>query len=116
MADLKENQMTQSTSPTYIRGVDSAGNSCLVPIDNLRSLIFRNGHIMDNVDANELLDTGIYYLRTGIQNAVDWCLLEVLNFGWNTSVIQYRTDLGGWTHYIRVREGDNEWQDWRKLF
>lgn len=114
MADLKENQMSSTLTPAYIRGIDENGNSILIPFKDLKNLMFFNYNIVDNVDADTLTATGNYYLRTGITNAIEWSLLNVFNFGYGSAIWQTLVQIGGYQLRYRVRNGET-WSSWKSI-
>ena len=61
MADKQENQMNIVGSPTYIRGLDTSGNSIISPLSSvLKDTIIDKRSLNNSDDLNNIYVNGIY--------------------------------------------------------
>ena len=115
-ADIKESEMNivDASSVAYLRVLTTEGNSKLVSMKSVLQEGFYNYRIIDNQDADTLTNSGWYYLRNGITNADGWSLMLVINFGWDSAVLQLLTPIAGGSLKLRTRNGttDNAFGSW----
>ena len=111
MEDVRENQMIERVA-AFLRCLDSAGNSGVISLINLLTKVPYFHGIRLNIDANDLVDSGISYLNSNITNADDWSFLIVLKM--SSDAIQFCLHNGA--AFLRVRTLVNgTWVKWRTI-
>ena len=78
-----------------------------------RNSIFGKFGIKSNIDANDLTETGSYYLTTGITNARTWTFFEVIKIN-DYNVIQKELTANGLNYRIRTYF-EGEWKEWKEI-
>lgn len=78
-----------------------------------RNLIFGKFGIKSNVNANDLIETGSYYLTTGITNANTWTFFEVIRIN-DYNVIQKELAANGLNYRIRTYF-EGVWREWKEV-
>ena len=66
-----------------------------------------------NVNANDLIETGSYYLTTGITNARTWTFFEVIRIS-GSNVIQKELTADGLNYRIRTCF-EGVWKEWKEV-
>lgn len=67
---------------------------------------------LEDVNVDDLIDTGRYFLGTGITNANDYSYLIVLKVAYHTTQILYQPSFA----YIKCRNKRNgEWTAWKSI-
>ena len=79
-----------------------------------RNLIFGLFGIRSNVDVNTLLDTGGYYLTTGITNANQYSYLLVVKYS-NKTCSQFNISNGGGYIKMRCLNDSGVWSEWKSI-
>ena len=77
--DIRENQMTEISSPAFIRCLDNAGNSGIIPLKGLFTDVMNYKRNIDGEDVDSVRETGIYLHGTGLDNGSAYGVLIVLN-------------------------------------
>ena len=93
-----------------------------VPVGGLVKPNIFNGNTetLFNVDANELIETGAYYIATSIENAMMYSYLIVFRMTDNT-IIQINTSNAGeisagiYAIKIRGKHEGKDWSIWRQI-
>ena len=121
MSDVKESALTQQSDCKWVRALDANGNSIRISKEDLasvvgelaRNLIFGKFGMKSNVNANDLIETGSYYLTTGITNARTWTFFEVIRIS-NSNVIQKELTADGLNYRIRTCF-EGVWKEWKEI-
>ena len=121
MPDVKESALTQQSDCKWVRALDANGNSIRISKEDLasvvgelaRNLIFGKFGMKSNVNANDLIETGSYYLTTGITNARTWTFFEVIRIS-NSNVIQKELTADGLNYRIRTCF-EGVWKEWKEI-
>lgn len=78
-----------------------------------RNLIFGKFGMKSNVNANDLIETGSYYLTTGITNARTWTFFEIIRIS-DSNVIQKELTADGLNYRIRTCF-EGVWKEWKEI-
>lgn len=124
MADKKLNEVTANATVDYVIGTLNDGSTVRISKANLatvvgellvqNNVIFGVFGIQDDVDADNLLKNGTYYLRTNIQNAMSWSYLVVFKIYGTDNIIQININSAANQLKIRTKT-TSEWQGWKTI-
>lgn len=120
--DVRENQMQVVTEATYLRCLDSAGNSVLVRPKDLGNEVFtdKGTYSGGDYDANELIQNGIYKIGQGIKNTPPNCLWTDLIVFRGYSIFQVITSKTNMKIFRRIGSiGSSNtvdlWGEWKEF-
>ncbi len=86
--------------------------------DSLKSVLSNlRGSVNSDADADNFVNTGIYYLTRGATNTpsnLTWCYLLVLRAKSHNDMVQIAIQIGGNYLYYRTRNGQT-WSVWKKI-
>ena len=114
--DKSENSLTSVSTLTYLRGIDASGNSVKISTSDLASVLGVNKIIRTGGDANNFVNTGLYYLTSNLSNMPEnsgWWIFKVVKASDScVSQVAFRDDKN--TAYVRICN-NNIWGDWGKI-
>ena len=80
----------------------------------VKSMIFDNSSYIDNIDANEIIKSGFYYLTNNITNALNYSYLVVFATDDDKCCIQINSARD--CSWIKIRGYENKnWSDWKNI-
>lgn len=124
MADKKLNEVTANATVDYLIGTLNDGSTVRISKADLatvvgellvqKNVIFGVFGIQDDVDADNLLKNGTYYLRNNIQNAMSWSYLVVFKIYGTDNIIQININSAANQLKIRTKT-TSAWQGWKTI-
>lgn len=124
MADKKLNEVTANATVDYVIGTLNDGSTVRISKADLaavvggllvqNNVIFGVFGVQDDVDADNLLKNGTYYLRNNIQNAMSWSYLVVFKIYGTDNIIQININSAANQFKIRTKTTSG-WQSWKTI-
>ena len=123
MADIKESAMSTASDCKWVRALDANGNSIRISKEDLASvvgelvkpLIF-NTEIKNNVNVDEIFDTGFYYLYQNITGANNYSFLIVFKHYDGYTTVCTQINVANDNSFIKIRTyKGNLWTAWKNI-